>query len=179
MRTFDLGDGVQLRPLRLQHARDYYECARRNFVRLQPWFSWATDDFDVAAVEAELTHLERQPNPPYELPYAFWHGSNFAGTIGLYKLDWKNRVARIGYWIDEALEGRGYVTSAARELIDYAFSELQLNRIEIRCAPANSAIRAVPIRLGFAEEGVHRQVLAVQDGFQDLIMYAMLACDWP
>lgn len=49
---------------------------------------------------------------------------------------------------------------------------------EIRCAPENFASRAVPKRLGFTEEGLHRQVLAIHGGFQDLIMYAMLAKDW-
>jgi ribosomal-protein-serine acetyltransferase len=53
-----------------------------------------------------------------------------------------------------------------------------LNRIEIRCAPQNTASRAVPTRLGFIEEGLHRQVLAMRGEFQDLIMYAMLARDW-
>jgi ribosomal-protein-serine acetyltransferase len=53
-----------------------------------------------------------------------------------------------------------------------------MNRIEIRCAPDNAPSRAVPERLGFTEEGLHRQVLAIHGGFQDLIMYAMLARDW-
>ena len=164
--SIDLSNGVQLRPLRFADASDYYECARRNFGRLQPWFSWATQSFELAQVEADLMQLERQSDPPCELPYAFWQGDTFAGTIGIYKIDWKNRVARIGYWIDEGLEGCGYVTTAARELIDYAFDELDLNRIEIRCAPANTASRRVPIRLGFTEEGMHRQVLAVQNGWR-------------
>jgi ribosomal-protein-serine acetyltransferase len=178
MQAFDLGRNVGLRPLRLTDARDYYDCARKNFARLQPWFSWATDDFSLAGVEIELAEIERQRDPPQEFPYAFWAGDSFGGTIGLYKIDWKNRIARIGYWIDEALEGRGHVTAAARLLVDRAFGELQLNRIEIRCAPDNKPSRAVPMRLGFTEEGMHRQVLALQHGYQDLIMYAMLACDW-
>lgn len=145
---------------------------------MQPWFSWANDDFSLESVEAELAEIERQSDPPRELAYAFWDHDAFAGTTGLYKIDWSNRIARIGYWIDASLEGRGYVTAATRLLVDRALGELHLNRIEIRCAPANAASRAIPIRLGFTAEGVHRQVLALQNGFQDLIMYAMLASDW-
>lgn len=122
--------------------------------------------------------MDAQGEPRRDLPYGFWNGDTFGGSIGLYKIDWSNRIARIGYWLDADFEGKGLVTRAAGTLVDLALSELRLNRIEIRCAPANAASRAVPQRLGFTQEGTHRQVLAIHGGFQDLVMYAMLACDW-
>jgi hypothetical protein len=44
---------------------------------------------------------------------------------------------------DEAFQGHGFVTAGARALVDHAFDDLGLNRIEIRCAPSNAASRAV------------------------------------
>jgi ribosomal-protein-serine acetyltransferase len=171
------GTDLGLRPLTRADAPAYYACVLENFERLQPWFSWATPALTLADVETEIAGMDAQPEPKRDLPFAFWNGERFGGSIGLYKIDWENRIARIGYWIDAELEGHGLVSRAARALVDYAFSDLKLNRIEIRCAPQNTASRAVPERLGFTVEGTQRDVLALRGGFQDLIMYAMLARD--
>lgn len=168
-----------LRPLTLADAPAYYACARKNFDRLQPWFSWATPAFSLTAVERELSDTDAQQEPRRDFPYAFWNEETFGGIIGLYKIDWKNRIARIAYWLDADFEGKGLITRAVSALVDFAFFELKLNRIEIRCAPHNAASRAVPQRLGFTEEGTQREVLALHGGFQDLVMYAMLSRDWP
>lgn len=176
---FDLAEGVQLRPLRLADADVYYLCALRNLERLRPWFFWANDEMDLRETQIELAEMERQPEPRTNLPYGLWRGEEFGGSFGLYKIDYANRIARIGYWLDAGFEGRGLATRAVRALVQYAFSGLHLNRIEIRCAPENAGSRAVPERLGFTEEGTHRQVLGLHGGFQDLVMYAMLARDWP
>lgn len=175
---FDLMDGVHLRPLRSDDASAYFECARENLERLRPWFFWADEHMDLAGTERHLAGMERQPDPRTDLPLGFWRGDSFGGSIGLHKIDRQNGIARIGYWIDAGFEGRGIVTRAVKVLVDYAFQELNLNRIEIRCAPQNAASRAIPQRLRFTEEGTQREVLALHGGFQDLIMYAMLARDW-
>lgn len=169
---------VQLLPLSRGDAQPMYQAILRNMSRLRPWFSWATDALQLEDVERDIAETADETQPRHHYGYAFWDGVTFAGTAGLYKIDYKNRVGRIGYWLDERYEGRGLVTSAVRMLVTKAFSEVGLNRIEIRCAPANTASREVPLRLGFVEEGTHRAVLAVQGGFQDLVMYGMLARDW-
>lgn len=178
MSTLTLTERIVLRPLRLTDAPAYYACARKNLQRLQPWFYWAREALTLEETQQYLTDVELQPAPAHDRPYGFFDGDAMAGSIGLYKIDFVNRIARIGYWIDEAYEGQGLITRGAGALIDLAFHELELNRIEIRCAPDNLASRAVPQRLGFTEEGLHRQVLALHGGFQDLVMYAMLAADW-
>jgi ribosomal-protein-serine acetyltransferase len=132
----------------------------------------------LAETQKYLFDVETQPQPALDRPYGYFDGEKMTGSIGIYKIDFLNRIARIGYWIDEDYEGQGLVTGGARLLVGHALHDLRLNRIEIRCAPENLASRAVPLRLGFTEEGLHRQVLAIHGGFQDLIMYAMLAKDW-
>jgi ribosomal-protein-serine acetyltransferase len=175
---FDLDGGIVLRPLRASDAHAYDACARKNLARLKPWFYWAHDRMTLDETVRYLRDVEAQPDPPLDRPYGYFDGEQMAGSIGLYRIDFFNRIARIGYWIDEDYEGRGLISRGASLLIDVAFHDLRLNRIEIRCAPNNAASRAVPQRLGFTEEGLHREVLAIHGAFQDLVMYAMLAGDW-
>jgi ribosomal-protein-serine acetyltransferase len=178
MRVHKVTDRIVLRPLRTSDADAYFACAYKNLRRLQPWFYWAREAMTLEETQQYLQDVEAQPHPALDRPYGYFDGETVAGSIGLYKIDFLNRIARIGYWIDEDYEGQGLITRGARLLVDHAFNDLHLNRIEIRCAPDNGPSRAVPQRLGFTEEGLHRQVLAIHGGFQDLFMYAMLARDW-
>jgi ribosomal-protein-serine acetyltransferase len=84
----------------------------------------------------------------------------------------------IGYWLGESYQGKGLMTGACRALVDYLFSELRLQRIEIRCATSNARSCAVPQRLGFTKEGVLRQAQAFDDHYLDLEVYGLLAEDW-
>ena len=59
-------------------------------------------------------------------------------------------LLEIGYWVRSDRTGRGYATSAARILTDTGFDCCpDVDRIEIRCHPANLASAAVPPKLGY------------------------------
>jgi ribosomal-protein-serine acetyltransferase len=53
-----------------------------------------------------------------------------------------------------------------------------MNRLQIRAAVDNTRSRAIPERLRFTFEGVQRQAKLLNDDFQDLAVYSMLAAEW-
>lgn len=56
----------------------------------------------------------------------------------------------IGYWIRADATGRGYATESTAALTRVAFEVADVDRVEIRCAPANLASAAIPQKLGYA-----------------------------
>jgi ribosomal-protein-serine acetyltransferase len=70
------------------------------------------------------------------------------------------------------------ITKSCRALIDYAFNELNLNRVEIRCGVGNIKSRKIPEKLGFREEGTIREAEWLHDRFIDLVIYGMLSSEW-
>lgn len=70
------------------------------------------------------------------------------------------------------------MTKACIAFINHAFSELQLNRVEIRCAVGNTKSRAIPERLGFTNEGTIRDGEWLYDHFVNHIVYGILAMEW-
>jgi RimJ/RimL family protein N-acetyltransferase len=70
------------------------------------------------------------------------------GGIGLYPRIGPGAL-ELGYWAQARETGQGYVTEAAAALTAAAFELPEIERVEIRCDPANVASAAVARRLGY------------------------------
>ena len=100
------------------------------------------------------------------------------GTATLFNLDFSNHRAEIGYGLDRAHWGNGYINEALQALLAYAFEELALHRIEADVDPRNTtSIRTVE-RLGFKQEGYLRERWQVNGEIQDSLFYGLLRPDW-
>jgi RimJ/RimL family protein N-acetyltransferase len=75
--------------------------------------------------------------------------------IGICGLIMKPRKApEIGYWLGVPYWGHGYATEAARAVIDHAFEDLGLERLEAGARVSNPASRRVLEKCGFQWTGV-------------------------
>jgi len=80
------------------------------------------------------------------------------GDINLFEIDQRNRRSAIGLSIwSPADRNKGYGTDAMRALLRWAFSELNLHRIELSVDPANAPAIHVYEKLGFRREGCRRE----------------------
>ena len=127
------------------------------FAEEERWFrdyERRTDD-QIFAIEAEGLHI---------------------GNIGLHKIDRLHRKAEIGIVIGEpTFWSRGYGTEAMRTALGYAFGPLSLNKVSLDVLEYN--VRAIRMyeRLGFVEEGVHREDVFKDGQFVHVIRMSILA----
>ncbi len=173
----DIGDGLELRLLEERHAEEMFHLVDRNRDYLRQWLPWV--DL-VRYIEDELDFIRmslQQFASGDGLGMGIWHQGSLAGGIGL-RINRANNKGEIGYWLSADQQGKGLATRACRVLVDYAFDELRLNRLEVHVQPQNSRSRAIPERLGFKQEGVMRQAARLYDRYIDLVLYAMLASEW-
>jgi ribosomal-protein-serine acetyltransferase len=63
-------------------------------------------------------------------------------------------------------------------LVDYAFNEYQLHRVQIRCATENRKSYAIIERLDFIKEGITRQAEFLYDHYVNLFVYGMTDDKW-
>ncbi|MBE1553526.1 GNAT family N-acetyltransferase [Sporosarcina limicola] len=99
------------------------------------------------------------------------------GSCGYNSLDFENAKAEIGYDIARAFWGRGYATEAIYSLLDYAFTSLELNRIEAKVEPENVNSIKLLRKLNFIFEGTLRQSERSKGKFIDLTIYSKLRTD--
>ena len=99
------------------------------------------------------------------------------GTCGLSNPNWKHRLANLGYWIRTSQAGRGYATLASRLLARWAFSSLELTRLEIIMGLENRSSRRVAEKLQAQYEGVLRNRLYVGQTLLDAHSYSLVPQD--
>lgn len=70
----------------------------------------------------------------------------------------------LGYWLDEAAWGKGYMTEAVETVLNYGFMKLNANIITANCYPHNERSRKILIKQGFEYEGTLHQAELIYDG---------------
>jgi ribosomal-protein-serine acetyltransferase len=178
MFSASLCDGIELRLLEERHAKALFLAVERERERLRPWLAWV----DATNTEEDTLNFIRSVLEQFAENRGFaagiWSGARLAGTIGVHRIDWTNRRVEIGYWLGREYEGRGIMTEACRAVITHLFRELELHRVEIRCAAENARSAAIPKRLGFTLEGTLREAQWAGDRYHDLRVFGMLRRDW-
>jgi RimJ/RimL family protein N-acetyltransferase len=96
------------------------------------------------------------------------------GCVLLKEIIRRDELAELGYWIDEAHGGKGYVTEAAREMLRFGFHDLGLNRIHACYMSKNPASGRILEKIGMKQEGHLRQAAKKWEQFEDLLVWAIL-----
>ncbi|MGH9279864.1 MAG: GNAT family N-acetyltransferase [Acidimicrobiales bacterium] len=86
--------------------------------------------------------------------------------------------AYVGYWIDHAQAGNGYVPEALVVAARFAFEDLNLHRLQVAIIPRNAASRRVVEKLGLREEGIAERYLSINGAWEDHIRYAITVEEW-
>lgn len=71
--------------------------------------------------------------------------------------------------------GRGYGRAALALVLDHAFGALGAHRVWLDVKPANDRARRLYASLGFEEEGILRDALRTEAGYEPLVLMAKLA----
>jgi [ribosomal protein S5]-alanine N-acetyltransferase len=100
------------------------------------------------------------------------------GTCTLFHVDRGNRRAEVGFALGRSWWGRGLMREGLGALLDFAFGELALRRIEADVDPRNRLSAELLERLGFMREGLLRERWNVGGELQDAAFYGLLARDY-
>ncbi len=151
----------------------------KNYEHLHEWSPWVNENFSFESVkEYYQTTLKKFANNEDEMGLNIVFKGEIVGGAGFHEINRQDKSAEIGYWLTKDSTGKGLVTKSVSRLIDYAFDEMKLNRITIKCVPENVKSRAVPERLGFTNEGVEGEAGWLHTRFVDHVVYSMLAKEW-
>jgi RimJ/RimL family protein N-acetyltransferase len=82
------------------------------------------------------------------------------GGIGIaIKVDVYRRSANIGYWLGEPFWGRGMMTEVVSLMVNYAFENFDLVRLQAGIYSSNPASMRVLEKVGFVKEGIAKKAI--------------------
>ena len=160
------------------HAESLLNLVNANRHYLREWLPWVDQMQTVANFAYYISDTKKRAAEKTDFGYAIIIDENIVGRIGLHHINHQHRIAEIGYWLADGLQGRGIISRSCKAIINHAFKELGLNRIEIKCGVGNDKSRGVAEKLQFKQEGILRQAELLNGKFIDLYLYALLKDEW-
>jgi [ribosomal protein S5]-alanine N-acetyltransferase len=173
-----VGNGIYLRFLEQQDAAAKLELNMKNRSFFEAYLTTRTDDFytleyQLNSIKSGLTSQERGEG--YFWGVFLTESDDLIGIVSL------TEVVRgplqscwLGYSLDQAQNGKGYITAAVRLVIDYTFQVLKLHRIEAGVMPHNVASIRVLEKSGFEKEGLSKKNVFINGKWEDHFHFAIV-----
>ena len=174
------GPRTAIRRGRSDDAAELLALRERNRAFLEPWDPRRADAFwTIGGQRSSLVEAARAWEEDRAYPFLVLDQSDGDRIIGQASLSnvvrgaWQN--ATLGYWIDEAVGGRGHATEAVRLLVGFAFGPLGLHRLMPAVIPRNARSSAVLRKAGFRLEGRAERYLLINGVWEDHDLYGLTA----
>jgi len=100
------------------------------------------------------------------------------GTCGFHAISDYHKRIEIGYDLNRDYWGKGIMSEALSLIIDYAFGNSDVNRIEAFVEPPNKASLALLGKLGFCMEGTLREHEMCRGNLIDIQVLSLLKKEW-
>nr|WP_300308957.1 GNAT family N-acetyltransferase [Halomonas sp.] len=180
--VWQVRESITLRPLSPAHQQELWLAVDASREHLRPWLPWV----EAARGPEDIGSFIQGAQEEHQRGAA-WHfaiiddsekeGNEVIGACGFNRISLLHRWASIGYWLRRDRWGQGIMLACVRTLLQVGISELNVHRLEIRCAEDNKRSRAIPERLGFRQEGVLRDCEWVNDQALSHVVYGLLVSE--
>ncbi|MDP6165026.1 MAG: GNAT family N-acetyltransferase [Gammaproteobacteria bacterium] len=132
----------------------YVELVEENEEYLAQWLAWprvckTQDDFKEFVKDSLHEYAEGK-----SMNCAVEYRGEIVGNASFNTIQHELKRVEIGYWIGKVYQGKGIISRVCHVLIDYAFKNLEMDKVQIAAAEGNRPSRAVCERLGMKLEGI-------------------------
>jgi len=168
---FNIDENYSLEYMHKMNASDLFEFIDSNREELSEFLSWV---HLIQTKYDEQKYIDLLKSNKTSISFIILFEGKIIGTNGFLCIDDINKNAQIGYCMDKNFKGKGINTKATKKIIEFGFSELDLQRIEFRIASKNIKSKAVANRLSAKFEGTLRKSYLLHNEFVDLEVYSIL-----
>jgi RimJ/RimL family protein N-acetyltransferase len=169
---------MHLRPIRTEDRDAWHRLVARNRAGLMQYFPQTLALNATPRLTRNAVRLYQQQSAAHQhhlLVLADVEPGELSGGVFLKDLDPVHLRAELAYFTDHRQEGRGLMTQAVRQTVDYAFKSLRLHRLIIKLTPMNVGSRRVAEKAGFELEGTLKLDYRMNSGeWVDVLTYGLV-----
>ena len=174
------GTRCSIRDLRPEDVDEMLELRTRNRAFFEPFEPALPDEHFTRRAQLDAIVLGNRAwddDREYTFGVALPNGA-LAGRIRLsvaVRGPWQN--ANVGYYVDQASNGRGICTEGVGLVVGFAFHRLGLHRVQAAVMPRNAPSIRVLEKNGFRREGLAPSYLRINRVWEDHLIFARTAED--
>ena len=177
-KTLIINDTLELRLPEKEFGTDIYKIVDSQRKYLEKWLPWVEHTNRIEDTLHFIESARRFNKGGQQLISFIFYKKKLVGSVSFVKISKENQSAEIGYWLSEKMQGKGIMTQSVKRLVKYGFEKMNLNRIEINVASANSKSCNIPKKLAFIHEGTLREYMLLKGKFHDIEKFSMLRKEW-
>ncbi|MGF1778940.1 GNAT family N-acetyltransferase [Vibrio nomapromontoriensis] len=178
MFSMDVEKGLVLALVQPKFAQSYLDIVARERDYLSQWLAWPMLGHDEAFFLGFIQRALHDYADGKSMTCAMVWQDRVVGNISFNTINPSLQKVEIGYWISADYQGKGIVTKSVAKLINVAFVELGMEKVEISAAVENHASRRVAERLGFNHEGTITRSENLNGRVIDHAVYGLSRAVW-
>ncbi|MFM2485712.1 GNAT family N-acetyltransferase [Celerinatantimonas yamalensis] len=178
MFTLDVKQGLELALVHPKFAKQYLKIVSRERDYLSQWLAWPMHAYDEDFFLSFIKHSLHDYADGKSLSCAIIFDGEVVGNISFNSINHELKKVAIGYWLSCDLQGKGIVTRSVAKLIDIAFVDLGMEKVQISAAVHNQPSRSVCERLGFSLEGIITRAENLNGNIVDHAVYGLSRTTW-
>jgi ribosomal-protein-serine acetyltransferase len=140
---------------------------------LSQWLAWPPH----CQSEQDFRHFIQRVLHEYaegkSMTCAILYRGEIVGNCSFNTINYDTLSAEVGYWLSQHHQGKGIVTRIVNHLINKAFTELGMKKVQLSAAVDNQPSRRVAERVGMTLEGILTNQEKVGDRVLDHAIYGI------
>ena len=173
-----IDEEILLRPFRTGDSTGLYCAVKESLRELNPWMSWATDNYSELTAREYITIARARWNEGTFYALAITRNEEILGACTLSSIHSIYHFCNLGYWVRTSHRGQGIAGHAAKLAARFAMESLGLIRVEIVIAVENQASLRVAEKIGAHDEGILLNRMVIGKSIYDAHMYSLLPSDF-
>ncbi|RUT00164.1 ribosomal-protein-serine acetyltransferase [Dulcicalothrix desertica PCC 7102] len=173
--TIEVNSHLRIESVQELYAKELYLLVTKNYEYLKIYLPAV---LMINSFDSALEHIRDCQNLASKnelLEFHVFCKNQLCGAMRLNNFEHENRKASIAYFVSQEFQNQGIITQSAKALIKYAFTQLKLHRIELRCVTTNQPSISVAKKLGFIREGELRDAEYLNGYFVNHYIYSLLS----
>lgn len=178
MFTLSVNDDIQLALVQPSFAAQYYSLVSTQKSDLGEWLSWPLHAHSEKFFADFILHALHDYADGKSMTCAIIYRGEIVGNVSFNTINVSLKKVQIGYWLAVNYRGKGIMSTVVGKMMEFAFNQLAMQKVEIFAATENIPSRAVCERLNMHLEGVITQAENLNGRIVDHAMYGLSKEKW-
>jgi ribosomal-protein-serine acetyltransferase len=154
MLKITVDEQIELRSLQVDFAPLYVELVKHNYDYLCQWLVWPPKMHGAEDFVQFIKHCQKEQLQGRGITLGIIYLGKLVGNMAFKGINHQLKKVEFGYWLAADWQGKGIVSRACKTMVEYAFNELDLDKVEMHVATENYPSQRVCERLGMKAQGV-------------------------